>query len=157
MEQVIPIKWSVSIISFKYLYVFGIIQLNYSIRLQRSVPGFVSILAVVVFVGVTVVIGYNRLISITRRSIIRQQMAPIQIVQWNIDSLKLIDSQRIVLHETVNPDLNIRQSCAIESVAKHHPDRPIQLIMRKTEEQLNLKPWINVETLNTLLRNFSHA
>jgi hypothetical protein len=55
----------------------------------------------------------------------------VRISQWRQDYLEAIDSRRIVLHETSGRgDLNVRQSCAVESAARHNPDRPIQIFMR---------------------------
>ncbi len=54
-----------------------------------------------------------------------------RITQWRQGYLEAIDSRRIVLHETSGRGfLNARQSCAVESAARHNPDRPIQVFMR---------------------------
>ena len=57
----------------------------------------------------------------------------VRISQWRQGSLEAIDSRRIVLHETSGRGyLNVRQSCAVESAARHNPDRPIHVFMRWT-------------------------
>ncbi|EFX78164.1 hypothetical protein DAPPUDRAFT_105426 [Daphnia pulex] len=57
--------------------------------------------------------------------------ASVRISQWRQGYLEAIDSRRIVLHETSGRgSLNVRQSCSVESAARHNPDRPIQIFMR---------------------------
>lgn len=71
----------------------------------------------------------------------------VRISQWRQGYLEAIDSRRIVLHETSGRGyLNVRQSCAVESAAKHNPDRPIHLFMRWTiMETENLSdPWLPI-------------
>ncbi len=56
-----------------------------------------------------------------------------RVSRWRQGYLEAIDNRRIVLHETSGSGhLNVRQSCAVESAARHNPDRPIQVFMRWT-------------------------
>lgn len=114
--------------------------------------------------GVTVIVSYNQLSPYyyQRTTSPHQHMSSlhsevddvvankqVKIFRWSIDSLQLIDSQRIFMQETIsNGELNVRQSCAIESAAKHNPHRSIQLITRQsvTSQTFDIKdtPWLKV-------------
>lgn len=51
-------------------------------------------------------------------------------IQWEVFKSSPID-RRIFFHETSGKnELAFRQCCAIESAAKHNPDRPVQLFLR---------------------------
>ena len=69
-----------------------------------------------------------------------------RISQWRQGYLEAIDSRRIVLHETSGRGyLNVRQSCAVESAARHNADRPIHLFMRRTPSYGNTSDaWLTV-------------
>nr|CAH0101893.1 unnamed protein product [Daphnia galeata] len=73
----------------------------------------------------------------------------IQIIQWTENSDQQLlgpNNQRIYFHETSGRNqLNMRQSCAVESTAKENPDRPIQLIMQTNISFINTHgTWLNV-------------
>ena len=71
----------------------------------------------------------------------------VRISQWRQGYLEAIDSRRIVLHETSGRGyLNVRQSCAVESAARHNADRPIHFfIMRRTPSHGNTSDvWLTV-------------
>ncbi|XP_057368182.1 lactosylceramide 4-alpha-galactosyltransferase-like isoform X2 [Daphnia carinata] len=60
---------------------------------------------------------------------------------------------RIFFHETSgHSDLSLRQCCAVESAARHNPDRPIQLFMRSpatcnsdnSPSSLDIPSWLKV-------------
>ena len=53
------------------------------------------------------------------------------------------DSQKIFFHETSGrQSLDLRQSCAVESTARHNPDRPIHLFMQTDRVNLS-RPWLS--------------
>jgi lactosylceramide 4-alpha-galactosyltransferase len=73
----------------------------------------------------------------------------IHIIQWTENSDQQLlgpNNQRIYFHETSGRNqLNMRQSCAVESTAKENPDRPIQLIMQTNISSINTHgTWLNV-------------
>jgi hypothetical protein len=55
------------------------------------------------------------------------------------------DSRRIFFHETSGRgSLNFKQCCAVESVAKHNPDRPIQLLISGDRLDVSSGPWTDI-------------
>lgn len=78
----------------------------------------------------------------------------LKIVQWRQGYLEAIDNRRIVMHETSGRGcLTVRQSCAVESAAKHNPDRPVQLLMR----QLSTGNESQSDTWLTVLRHYNNV
>ena len=81
----------------------------------------------------------------------------LRVIHWR-PNLEVIDNRRIFMHKTSEDfHLSARQSCSVESAAKHNPDRPIQVYMRRPkstdfQELLDAKngnstpsaPWIAV-------------
>lgn len=56
------------------------------------------------------------------------------------------DSRRIFFHETSGRgSLNFKQCCAVESVAKHNPGRPVQLLISVTDRlDVSNGPWMDI-------------
>lgn len=63
-----------------------------------------------------------------------------RIVKWSNSYQPAINNRRIYFHETSSHirNLNFRQTCAIESAAKHNPSRSIQLFLRKEKMDLTV-------------------
>lgn len=52
------------------------------------------------------------------------------ILPWSQKNVP-IDNRRIYFHETSGKDhLNVRQCCAVESAARHNPNRPVQIFLQ---------------------------
>ncbi len=88
------------------------------------------------------------LVSLRLTLVPRHRMNPpppnlqLKIIEWSEDRVKP-DNWRIFFHETSGrQNLSFRQSCAVESAAKHNPSRSVQIFM--LAHQLNYSdPWIS--------------
>lgn len=67
----------------------------------------------------------------------------VNVIRWTEGGLPP-DNRRIYFHETSgNGYLNVRQSCAVESAARHNPTRPVQLFLHA--DRLNYsRPFLSV-------------
>lgn len=66
----------------------------------------------------------------------------LRIIHWSEDKVKP-DNRRIFFHETSGRNfLRMRQSCAVESAAKHNPSRAVQIFML-TDHLDYSQPWIS--------------
>lgn len=91
-----------------------------------------------------------RLSKLPRQHLKLPEGLRLRIIQWSEDLVKP-DNSRIFFHETSGRQrLSFRQSCAVESAAKHNPSRSVQVFL--SSEQLNFSsPWISA------LENYSNV
>lgn len=59
----------------------------------------------------------------------------IHATDWKSEPWEPVDSRRIFMHVTNDKNnLNARQICTLESVAKNNPNRPVQLFMKRQDQ-----------------------
>jgi len=104
-------------------------------------------LVLLLFIAVTL---SSRLRNSRRtRTIISNDVTKFRIFKWadtDWDDDDIIsNNKRIFFHETSGRnDLDVRQTCAVESAALHNPQRPIQLFVLSTADVNETDPWLQV-------------
>ncbi|KAK4025348.1 hypothetical protein OUZ56_014421 [Daphnia magna] len=110
---------------------------------HRNVKKVVTVFTLMAFLYVTLLLIQNGYDEQLRA---RNLGLKINIIKWVAagDAEGSDSDRRIFFHETSGRgDLSFRQTCTVESAARHNPDRPIQVFM--TADRLDYSsPWLEV-------------
>ncbi|XP_057367573.1 lactosylceramide 4-alpha-galactosyltransferase-like [Daphnia carinata] len=110
---------------------------------HRNVKKVVTVFTLTAFLYVTLWLTQNGHDEQLRA---RNLGLKINIIKWSAggETERSDSNRRIFFHETSGrSDLSLRQTCAVESAAKHNPDRPVQVFM--TADRLEYSsPWLEV-------------